>query len=129
MAEKVVQQIGEYELISWIQSDLTYYGIRRISETTLLQTYKPTADLKGWDLRAHVTQQLQLVASQVTVPEEIAIPKEWIPEGNPQHILPTMKLPTLCWNPGKRLDHGCNSCHYAFMCRVPIKLFPKAGSV
>lgn len=128
MAEKLVQQQGNYETVSWMKSDVTYYGIREIGSSTFLSTYAPTPDLKGWPLRKAVEADLMMIASQVRVPEEVKLPEDYIPEGLRGKVATTMRIPTVCWNPPKRMSRRCDICHYSWMCRIPIKMYPPKGS-
>jgi hypothetical protein len=123
--EKVVQVQGSYEMVSWPQGDVVNYGIRKTSEIVFLQTYKPTPDLKGWDLRKHVQLELEAIASSVVIPEEITLPEDYIPEGLKKKCPRTMKVPIVCWNPPKKMSSRCDICAYSWMCRIPLKSYPK----
>lgn len=124
MAEKVVQTMGNYEMISWVVSDVVHYGIRERGKTNFVSTYKPTPGLKGWPLRKAVETDLQTIASQQTVPEEFTYPEEYIPVGMRDKVNRTTRLPIVCWNPPKRIARRCDICHYSWMCRMPLKLYP-----
>ena len=123
--EKIVQEMGDYELVSWQKSDTVHYGIRQKSKTDFLQTYAPTPGLKGWDLRKRVVGELQRIASEIKVPEVVKLPDTWFPEDWPGAR--EMKIPRICWNPVRYLSSRCDACHYSFMCRVPLKKYPKGN--
>jgi len=58
MNVKIVEKGTHFDLVSWTQKDLVHYGIRDKSGQQTFETFSPTAQLKGWDLRKHCLQKL-----------------------------------------------------------------------
>ena len=58
MNVKIVEKGKYFDLVSWTQKDLVHYAIRDKSEQQTIETFAPTAELKGWDLRKNCLQKL-----------------------------------------------------------------------
>jgi len=60
MNVKVVEKGKYFDLVSWTRKDLVHYAIRDKSGQQTFETFSPTAQLKGWDLRKHCIQKLRV---------------------------------------------------------------------
>ena len=58
MNVKIVEKGKYFDLVSWTQKDLVHYAIRDKSGQQTVETFSPTAELKGWDLRKLCIQKL-----------------------------------------------------------------------
>lgn len=63
---KQVEVQGDYELVSFVQKDLTHYAIRIIETQEILETIAPTKELNGWALRKAVVEKLHTYNSDTS---------------------------------------------------------------
>jgi len=67
---KLVEKGNRFDLLSWMHKDLVHYGIKDSQTDQILETFSPTKELKGWELRKHVIELLHKYDKE-GVPNEI----------------------------------------------------------
>ena len=63
MTYTLIDSQGSYELVSFVQKDLTHYSVRVKESGEICVQQGPTAELKGWALRKAMQEKLKEFAS------------------------------------------------------------------